>query len=592
MSDARPRPRQRSALSSALLALLLAGSPASADPITYQGRLDDGGSPAEGSYDIRFTLYDDATPGAPDNVLGTVTASATAVSGGVFQASLDFGDVFDGAPRWLGIEIRPAGVGAYTALTTRQQIGDTPVSRFARVADQLSLPYNQSGPPDTANGSTFRMTNNGASGAALVTSGPTWGHLSFAGNTNPYPPVAVPAGLFGIGENTGTGGSSDAGSGVVGVTNSGYGGEFYTFGTNNGTPLWAHTDGTGTAALIEIDNSTSTANALLARTASTASSAAAVRGIVESTNAGSFSAGVRGQNMGTGTTGIGVYGSHAGSGWGVYGQSSSGYGVYGFSTSGTAGRFQQSSSTATADALSVTSGSTQFGANAIHGEITSTSPGINSAAVRGDNRGTGSSGIGVYGGQAGSGVGVWGNSGINGYGVVGSTAGANGFAGYFYGNVHVTGVLSKGSGTFKIDHPLDPANRYLSHSFVESPEMKNIYDGVATLDDAGRASVTMPDYFDALNTEFRYQLTCVGGYAPVYIDRELDGRTFTIAGGKPGLKVSWQVTGVRQDPFARANPVIVEQEKSDADKGRYLNPELYGQPKEMGIGYHAQPTQD
>jgi hypothetical protein len=61
-------------------------------------------------------------------------------------------------------------------------------------------------------------------------------------------------------------------------------------------------------------------------------------------------------------------------------------------------------------------------------------------------------------------------------------------AGNFSGNVSVSGSLSKGGGSFKIDHPLDPANKYLYHSFVESPDMKNIYDGVATLDETKQSS--------------------------------------------------------------------------------------------------------
>jgi hypothetical protein len=72
----------------------------------------------------------------------------------------------------------------------------------------------------------------------------------------------------------------------------------------------------------------------------------------------------------------------------------------------------------------------------------------------------------------------------------------------------------EGRRVVQIDHPLDPANRYLSHSFVESPDMKNIYDGVVTLNAAGEAVGSLPAYFAALNVEFRYQLTCIGGHAP------------------------------------------------------------------------------
>jgi len=97
------------------------------------------------------------------------------------------------------------------------------------------------------------------------------------------------------------------------------------------------------------------------------------------------------------------------------------------------------------------------------------------------------------------------------------------YAGWFHGNVNVTGTLSKGGGGFKIDHPLDPQNKYLYHSFVESPDMKNVYDGVVVLDANGQAVVELPYYFGAVNKDFRYQLTCIGGFAPVYIAEEMSG---------------------------------------------------------------------
>lgn len=163
------------------------------------------------------------------------------------------------------------------------------------------------------------------------------------------------------------------------------------------------------------------------------------------------------------------------------------------------------------------------------------------------------------------------------------SSGTGGTAGDFRGNVRITGTLSKGGGSFKIDHPLDPANKYLYHSFVESPDMKNIYDGVVTLDDRGEATVTLPDYFGALNRDFRYQLTCIGGHAPVYVAREIAANAFTIAGGTPGLKVSWQVTGTRQDAFANANRIPVEEDKPAAERGRYLYPVALGRPASLAV---------
>jgi hypothetical protein len=153
------------------------------------------------------------------------------------------------------------------------------------------------------------------------------------------------------------------------------------------------------------------------------------------------------------------------------------------------------------------------------------------------------------------------------------------------GNVFIAGNLQKASGSFKIDHPLDPANKYLSHSFVESPDMMNIYNGVATLGTDGGAWVTLPPYFEALNSEFRYQLTAIGAPGPnLYIGSEISGNRFSIAGGKPGSKVSWQVTGIRQDAYAEAHRIRVEEDKPPQERGHYLHPELFGAIEKEAIG--------
>ncbi|MBV8902050.1 MAG: hypothetical protein JOZ22_00315 [Acidobacteriia bacterium] len=133
-------------------------------------------------------------------------------------------------------------------------------------------------------------------------------------------------------------------------------------------------------------------------------------------------------------------------------------------------------------------------------------------------------------------------------------------------NVTVNGTLTKPMGSFRIDHPLDPENKYLYHSFVESPDMKNIYDGVAILDEHGEATISLPDWFEALNQDFRYQLTCIGGYAPVYVASEVSGNQFRVAGGRPGLKVSWQLTGIRHDAYANAHRIQVEVDKPAAER--------------------------
>jgi hypothetical protein len=155
------------------------------------------------------------------------------------------------------------------------------------------------------------------------------------------------------------------------------------------------------------------------------------------------------------------------------------------------------------------------------------------------------------------------------------------------GSASVIGAISKGSGTFVIDHPLDPKNKLLYHSFVESPDVKNIYDGIATLDSTGSATIVLPGYFFALNKDFRYLATPVGEPMPdLHLSSGVQKSFFglfgspalAIAGGAPEGKVSWQVTGIRHDPFILAYPIIPEVQKGPnqlVDKGKYLFPEFY-----------------
>ncbi len=174
------------------------------------------------------------------------------------------------------------------------------------------------------------------------------------------------------------------------------------------------------------------------------------------------------------------------------------------------------------------------------------------------------------------------------YGIYASASSATAYAGYFSGNVDVTGTLTADTKMFKIDHPLDPANKYLMHACVESDEMKNVYDGVVVLDGRGEARVTLPDWFEALNGEFRYQLTCIGAHAPVYVAEEIGGGSFAIAGGDPGMKVSWQVTGVRRDPYSLAHRADIVQDKPATEVGTYRHPELYGMPETAGVAYREE----
>jgi hypothetical protein len=278
-----------------------------------------------------------------------------------------------------------------------------------------------------------------------------------------------------------------------------------------------------------------------------------------------------------------VEGSDDGHGFGVYGESSgilSGYGVWGTSPTGR-GVYGESS-----------------GGFGVYGESKYDGDGVH---------GYSGHGRGVYG-ESDRGNGVYGES-KNGYGVAGFSTESVGvyahsysdksYAAYLDGKVIITGTLEKAGGSFKIDHPLDPANKYLCHSFVESPDMKNVYDGTVVLDDKGEAEIELPDWFAALNKDFRYQLTAIGAPGPdLYIATEIsevntkyskssnnnkNSSRFKIAGGTSAMKVSWQVTGIRKDPWANAHQIQVEQDKPAKERGYYLHPELYGQSEEKGI---------
>jgi hypothetical protein len=153
------------------------------------------------------------------------------------------------------------------------------------------------------------------------------------------------------------------------------------------------------------------------------------------------------------------------------------------------------------------------------------------------------------------------------------------------GDLDCEGTVSGSSKDFKIDHPLDPANKYLQHTSVESSEMMNIYSGNVTTDELGVATITLPDWFEAENGDFRYQLTTIGRDAHAWVSQEVLNGQFKISTNATNVKVSWQITAVRQDSYAKAHPLVVEQDKPAAERGLYRHPELFGQSKEKGIGW-------
>jgi hypothetical protein len=325
-------------------------------------------------------------------------------------------------------------------------------------------------------------------------------------------------------------------------------------------------------------------------TASSADRAAGVKGVASASAGDTY--GVHGHS--NSATGVGVFGSVAADGrnYGMLGETSS-------TTDFAAGvrGVARGESGETRGVYGLNYSTTDFAAGAYGRSIATQGKTLGVCGVSESE-----SGRGVYGytsADAGTTIGVFGRSdsedgtGVYGfapdldgttYGVYGVVQSDDGYAGYFLGRGYFSGYLSKPGGGFRIDHPADPENQYLNHSFVESPDMMNVYNGNVMLDSRGEAWVQLPDYFETLNRDFRYQLTAIGGPGPnLHVAQEVVDNRFKIAGGTAGLKVSWQVTGVRHDAWAEANRPLVEEPKPASERGYYMHPAAYGLPKDRDV---------
>ena len=231
----------------------------------------------------------------------------------------------------------------------------------------------------------------------------------------------------------------------------------------------------------------------------------------------------------------------------IYSSTTSGEALYGYSTGGT-GIWGRSATTLGVYALSDAGAGTGLLADGkfIGAQANASGADVNRQAIRGEISNSGGGYAGIF---------------------------INGFTGVF-------GTLTKTAGAFLIDHPVEPETKYLYHSFVESPDMKNIYDGVITTGTDGTAVVNMPDWFEALNMDFRYQLTCMGQFAQAIVLDEISNNQFTIKTDKPNVKVSWQLTGIRNDPYAHDHRIPVEKLKRPDEVGKYIYPEGFGKSQQ------------
>lgn len=619
---------------SLLVSVLVAGVCWAAIPekISFQGYLEESGTPVTGAKSLELAIFDVPTGGVELWKSGTITVN---LDNGFFTAILEAGspDIatlpFD-EPYYLSINIE--GQDVLTSQGQRQQLTTAPYAMTARAADSLTsgdktidgsvtindaLMVNHSGQEQYALRSDVSMSSAlavyGRVDGSVTGSSALYGFIS-SGSDN----KGVQGYVFGGTDNKAVyGHCPDTGMGYAGY----FDGDVKITGgmTLNGDDLHAYNTDANFNKLnaYTTDNNTYAVRGYATGTNSyagqflgavTVSKGLAVEGAAKAVvgesnsadvddSAGVFGYGGSDGDYGVGVFGIGRYGVKGitnvpasitstqigvygrvyengnaitqaeaedqvvagvrgyGEGYatGVRGKSIDGIGVHGESNTGTGVYGETGGGTYDYGVYGKASGS----AKGVYGENTS-------------------SGIGVYG-KSNSGRGVEGYS-SSGHGIYGYSG--SGYSGYFSGGdgVYISGDLqATGSKNFVIDHPLDPENKILRHSAIEAPAMKNIYDGAVVLDAKGEAVVALPEYFEALNRDFLYQLTAVGDYAPIYVKEEIKDNAFVIAGGKPGMKVCWLVTGIRNDAYAASHPLKVEEEKSLAGNfksGEYLNPDL------------------
>ncbi len=653
---------------SLVLAVFSSAAPGLAQPMgtafTYQGELRSAGLPASGPHDMRFRLYGALSGGA--QLGNTLCFDHVPLSEGRFTVSLDFGAVFAGQSRYLEIDVRPdtglgcASASGFTPLTPRQPVAPAPHALFALSAAaattalsaanatqlngqpasfyqnasnlttgtiasaRLPIPLSLGGSVDFSAvilGANNSTSGYGVFGYSLPASGETYG---VGGDSS----SADGTGVLGVasaasGDTRGVQGVSysPVGRGVLGVSNAMSG---YTVGVQGesapGNPTgtgvvgkaqatggWFEATGTSGTGLYGVASNTGTGSTDGVQGRSASQFGVGVRGVATHGNGVTYG----GRFESSSNAGVGVIGyatATSGETEGVFGRSDSpdGRGVFGLADAPTGttygGRFESNSTT---------SGRGVFGlATAVSGYTVGVQGGSASTSGRGvygyASAPSGNTIAGLFTNSSTSGTAVYGwasaETGST-YGVVGqrsSTIGM-GYAVYAEGDLGATGFKS-----FRIDHPADPANKYLLHYCIESPEVLNAYSGNATLDGAGEATVPLPKYFALVNRDPRYTLTPIGAAMPLLHvadevsaealaagevaepGQELPPCSFRIAGGVPGGRVSWRVEAVRNDRWMCERGAPVEVAKEGRERGKYQNPEFYGQPPQMGMNYGAE----
>lgn len=611
----------RPAIRVSALLLLAWTNRAPAQPLTtaftYQGELRVSGTPSSGLHDLRFRLYDAALG---DTQVGpTLCSDNVALAEGRFTAELDFGSQFEGRQRFLEIDVRAdTGLGCgnaagFVTLGPRQPLTASPYAIFAlNAANAVSASTAATATnASQLNGQAASFYRNAANlNAGTIPDGRLSGTYS------------APIGLSNAG-NVFTGAFTGSGSGLINLHASNV-----ASGTLADARLSANVAILDTSQTFTGGKAFSTAPAFTAAgTPFSVTSGTLVTNLnadlLDGLHASAFLQSIpnpltlsgtnyphiiRGENASTASLSAGLYGASTSPisvTLGVYGESASvnGCGVRGEATSATGVNYGGWFKTPSTSGIGLfgDAGAASGATYGVWGRTASTAGrGVfgSATAMIGSTYGgyfesSSTSGFGVYGrNNATSGV-IYG---VRGYA---STA-ATGYAVYAAGDMGASGVKP-----FRIDHPMDPENKYLLHYSTESPEVLNVYSGKVTLDGAGEAVVELPTYFASINKDPRYTLTAVAAAMPMlHVAEEIsetalaEGErtgpgvapptcSFRIGGGVPGGKVSWRVEAVRNDLRVRLHGAPVEREKAGPERGVYQHPEYYGQPPERGMEYLA-----
>jgi len=540
------------------------------DDFTYQGQLLNAGLPASGSFDMQFRLFD--SPAAGLQIGGTLASTVTVDSAGRFSVALDFAGLtsFNGNERFLSISVSPAGAGVFTTLNPRQELRPSPHASYSLAAGNATTAVNATNATTAANALALNSQNAAFyQNAANMSSGTLPGARLSGAYANPLTFGSAANVFFGNGANLTGLNAANIASGTIldarlssnvalrnaanpftGLNtfaadtvfngDAGFGTatpsvpvDVVTTGATairtNGSGAWllgsigvnttienatgpatafnAIVNGTGTRYGLRADINGATGTAYGVNVQNASASGRGYYANMTSTTGTNYGVYVANSSA----TGFGGYFNNTaltGTTYGIYAENNSpdGYGIYA----------RHDAPTGTGPAVYGTTDSTSTSAYSVHGVVASTAPGVGSAAIRGQNNGTASSGYGVFGSHAGTGYGVYGTAATGGRGVYGDSGGEG------YG---VYGATDDGTGVYGVASPTNTSEICYGVRGVGG-NSDSAYGGYFTVSGSGYgvygySTGSYGGYFD----------TGVSGGAALYVNGTASVGVITIRGG-------------------------------------------------------------